>query len=72
MPGSGMGLLMSDGQLQTNRNLPSCIVIDVEFLLLMPPFELGIIKVFTMMMSHCHQSEGLWNEPMIGQHIANA
>ncbi len=23
-------------------------------------------------MSHCHQSEGLWNEPMIGQHIANA
>ncbi len=25
-----------------------------------------------MMMSHCHQSKGLWNEPMIGQHIANA
>ncbi len=24
-----------------------------------------------MMMSHCHQSKGLWNEPMIGQHVAN-
>ncbi len=28
--------------------------------------------MFTMMMSHCHQSKGLWNEPMRGQYIANA
>ncbi len=21
---------------------------------------------------HCHECKGLWNEPMIGQHIANA
>ncbi len=27
-----------------------------EFLRLMPFFELGIIKVFTMMMSHCQRS----------------
>ncbi len=27
--------------------------------------------MFTMMMSQCHQSKGLWNEPMIGEHIAN-
>ncbi len=38
----------------------------------MPSFELGIIKVLTTMMSNCHQSKGLRNEPMIGQHIANA
>ncbi len=25
-----------------------------------------------MMMSQCHLSKGLWKEPMIGQHIANA
>ncbi len=43
-----------------------------QFVRLMPSFELGIIKVFTMMMSHCHQSKVLWNEPMIGEHIANA
>ncbi len=24
------------------------------------------------MMSHCHLSKGLWNEPMIGEHIAIA
>ncbi len=72
MLGSGMGLLMEDGQLQTNRSLPSCVVSGVQFLRLMPSFELGIIKVFTLMMSHCHQSKGLWNEPMIGQQIANA
>ncbi len=38
----------------------------------MQSFELGIIKVFTMMMSHCQQSKVLWNGPMIGEHIANA
>ncbi len=39
----------------------------------MPSVELGVIRVFTMMMmNHCHQSKGLWNEPMIVQHIANA
>ncbi len=83
MLGSGIGLFMQDGQMQTNRSLPSCVNIGVHFLRLMPAFELGIIKVFTMMMmmmlmmmmmmmSHCHQSIGLWNEPLIGQHIANA
>ncbi len=25
-----------------------------------------------MLMSYCHQSKGLWNDPMIGQHIGNA
>ncbi len=72
MQGSGMGLLMYDGQLQTNWSLPSCVVFGEQFVRLMPSFEFGIIKVFTMMMNHCHQSKGIWNEPMIGQHIANA
>ncbi len=41
----------------------------------MPSVELGIIRVFTMMMmmmmmmNHCHQSKGLWNEPMIGKQV---
>ncbi len=30
------------------------------------------MMMMMMMMSHCHQSKGLWNEPIIGEHIANA
>ncbi len=67
-----MGLLMQDRQLQTNWSFLSCADFGEQFLRLMPSFELGITKVFTMMVSRCHQSKGLWNEPMLGQHIANA